>query len=116
MPRGKSVIEQYLENPNDFLVRPVTRTATIGTAAGELLSLNPNRVGYRVINRDTVDAAWAFEPNVTFANGDLLVQGGGFIAAKIIEDGDVTTFPVYAIGNAATVAVRITEFIATRRV
>lgn len=111
-----SMFQEFIEHPERFLIRPQTDTLTIGTTVGELAPLDPRRVHLRIINRDTVNAAWGFRGDgLTYANGDLLAQGGGSVDLNWLEDRDTVTAPLYAIGNAATVLVRRTFFLLERR-
>ena len=90
-------------------VNPVS--SVVGTVPTQLLANNPERVGWIIVNRDANPIGLAFA-NAVSLTGQLLLGGGGSILSLHIEDdGELVTFPVWAIsatGNATVYVLEVT--------
>lgn len=84
---------------------------TLITPLNRLLSNNPNRVGWVMINEGTDIIRLAPNPQVTVTSGWLLAPSGGIMSMSWDEDGDAVFSEVWAAISASSVTVRVREYI-----
>lgn len=85
---------------------------TVGTALGEIIPNNPDRVAWQAVNRSVNNGAIGFDRETTFANGILLGAAGGLASMTVEEDGEAVTQAIFGINDAAAGSWRVTEVLA----
>lgn len=86
-------------------------TLTTSTTRAVLLSNNPNRLFWIVINEGVSDVRVSTDPGITTASGWLVPAGGGVLSMFWEEDGESVGYTVYIIASANTPLVRVREVI-----
>lgn len=84
-------------------------TASIGTTAAQLLSNNPNRLAFTIINLSSNNMYIAFDPTVSAAKGIFLTPNGGSATLTMMEDFESTCWEVWGVAGAAASAVYVIE-------
>lgn len=92
--------------------RPVERVESVTTSQEEILTLNPDRLSWLLVNRGSNDCAWSTRPDLTFANGILLTAGGGTAQMTAEDDGETVSYPIYIISTVGATDVRVMEIVA----
>ncbi len=85
------------------------RVVTVAATRVTLLSNNPNRLSWHLINEGGNDARVSIDPTITFTTGWLIPQAGGLISMIYYDDGEACGYEVYGISNAAGTTIRIRE-------
>lgn len=92
--------------------RPVERVESVDTSVEEILTLNPDRISWLLVNRGTNNVAWSTRRDLTFANGVLLASGGGTAQMTAEDDGESVAYPIFIISTVGASDIRILEVIA----
>jgi len=85
--------------------------ATVDTTRVVLLSNNPNRLAWDIINTSLVEIRVSSNPGLTTATGFLLAPSGGEMGMTFLEDGEGVGYEIYAIGLVAGGTVWVREVI-----
>lgn len=67
----------------------------------QILLNNPDRVFWLVMNLSPYYGVMAFNAQVTLTKGFIVSGLGGFATAVVTEDGETTTYPVWAVESQA---------------
>ena len=87
-------------------------TASIGTSATKLLSSNPNRLAFTVINLGTVKVYIRPMGAASATSGIVLAAGGGSANLNWEDDFDLVGMEWSAIADAATTPILTLEVVA----
>jgi hypothetical protein len=77
----------------------------------QVLLNNPDRVFWIVENLSSYSGTLAFNDRVTLGAGLLVIGLGGFVSLSVDEDGEVVTYPVWAIESVAGQTWYVTEIV-----
>jgi hypothetical protein len=84
-------------------------SATVGTTPTALLANNPDRLAWVIVNRDANPIGLAFSNVVNLTDQMILAGGGATMTMCVDDDGELVTFPVYAISAAGSAKVYVVE-------
>lgn len=87
------------------------RAAAVGTSRIVLLSNNPNRLAWDIINTSLIEIRISSSPDLSTTTGFLLAPQGGEMGMTFQEDGEGVGYEVYALGLAAAGSIWIREVI-----
>lgn len=90
-------------------LRENPQTTTVGTTPTILLANNPERIAWQIVNRDVAAIGVGFSQGVTVSNAITIAPGGGMLSAVIEDDGELVTFPVFAVSAAGGATVYVVE-------
>lgn len=86
---------------------------TVGVTVSKVLSNNPNRLFWIIINEGAGDVRVSTSPNITINSGWLISQNGGVISMYWEEDGEGVGYQLFAVGFNPATDIRILEVIAS---
>ena len=92
----------YVSHRFGFPTETVQRTVTPGAAAGMILSNNPNRVGWLIMNLGANLAYIAPVSGVGALLGVLLNPLGDYYSSDASTDGEFPSYEQYAVSAAGT--------------
>ena len=84
-------------------------TTTVGTGQTLIAPNNPERIALVIVNRDVNPIGLDFYPGVTLTNALTLAGGGAMLVLTADDDGELVTFPVFAISAAGGATVYVLE-------
>jgi len=67
----------------------------------QILLNNPDRVFWMLQNLSPYSGTVAFNDQVALGSGMLLVGLGGYLSASVDEDGEIVTYPMWAVESVA---------------
>lgn len=84
-------------------------TSAVGTSVTRILSSNPNRVSFLVVNLSANQMFISPEPDVSSSKGIYIAPNGGSINVQWDRDFELVSQPFFAIAGAAASEVYIIE-------
>lgn len=84
-------------------------TSSLGTTAAMVLTNNPNRISFTIVNMSTNTVYLAFGPDVSTTNGILLLPNGGSLSVSMGEDFELSCSEVYGVASGATSSIYTLE-------
>lgn len=96
------------QGPTRPVVNPVT--STVATTATEILRNNPDRYSWVIVNLSANRGFIGFDREVSSTKGIPIEASGGVVNMQWEEDGEVTTYAVFAINLVASGTWYIVEF------
>lgn len=89
--------------------RPETTQAPVGVTPVLIKRGNPNDLLVNISNSGTTNISLSYRPNVAFGEDFLLIGNGASFVSRVDLDGDLVTYPIYAVSSAAGGSVSIIE-------
>ena len=87
----------------------ISDTKSIGVTVGNVLTPDPERVMYAVVNMSSNLMYVHFEQDVSNTNGIFLAANGGSIEVYVEADLVLPTFPLYAVSDGASSPLYVVE-------
>jgi hypothetical protein len=78
------------------------RSVTVTTSPTEILTQNPNRIHWLIVNRAVNFGALWFDSEFTAAGGILIGANGGDVSMDVEEDGELVAWRIFAISDTAS--------------
>ncbi len=89
----------------------IERAVSIDTTRVEVLSNNPNRVAFQIINTSAIEIRISQNATLTSSIGFQLSPSGGVISMGYDEDGDSVGYTLFGVALAAGGSVWVREVI-----
>lgn len=105
----RELINLKFEVKTDARINPLV--AQVATTLTQLLTPNPNRLAWTLINLGANPLYVAFTPDVSTTKGVYVSATGGVFGLIFDEDFDLVAYPVYAIAVIAAAAIYLVEII-----
>jgi len=91
--------QQKMGFPTRLVINPVTDTVL--TTATRLLTNNPDRIFWLIVNLSGNNGYLGWDTQVSSTRGLFIAANGGFVSAMIEEDGELVIYEVWAINQNA---------------
>jgi len=101
----RELIRERFKGPT----KPVPRDVTVQTTVTEVMPNSPDRFGWQIVNLSANRGYIGFDRQVGPTHGTPIEASGGVISATWEEDGETTTYAVFAISEVAAGAWYVIE-------
>jgi len=97
-------------------VRINPETDVVNTSPVRVLSNNPNRLSWVIVNLSGSDIWLGFDREVSSTKGLFLASGGSAIATDWRDDFELVGYEVWAIASADNSPIYVLEVVATKEI
>jgi len=105
-------VRAYLSEKWKKIIDVRVSAVTLTTTKSKVLSANPNRFEYVVINLGTYDSYFSPMTDVSTTKGMLVGPAGGAFSANVDEDGELPTMELWGIADGGSTTLFVLEVIA----
>jgi len=85
--------------------------SSVGTSVVKVLSQNPDRIEWLIMNLSANTVYLAYGPDVSSSKGMVLAANGGSAVSKVTEDGEAVAYEVWAIASGLSSSIYVVEYV-----
>lgn len=108
-PKVGGAAARYVNRVFGGIFKPVQNQVNVGVAPVLVRNTNPNAVVLVITNTGTTNITLTSAPGTVSGQGILLLGNGASMELNVEQDGELVTFPWYAVSDLAGGSVNVFE-------